>query len=226
MPWSANRYQSCSYNTAMDQRYVQFGCGMCAPETWQNFDAGPAFWLQSRLPFLTPLLVKKGFPPYPKNIRYGDVIKGLPLPHQSVDAVYCSHVLEHLTLEEFRLAIRNVFSYLRPGGTFRLVLPDLEQLIKVYMTDGTPGAASRFMRESYLGEQALSRGLGALPTALFGRSRHLWMWDYKGIAEQLAAAGYTDIRRAQLGDSSDPRFSEVESEGRWTNCLGVDCKRP
>ena len=27
----------------MDHRYVQFGCGMCAPETWQNFDAGPAF---------------------------------------------------------------------------------------------------------------------------------------------------------------------------------------
>jgi hypothetical protein len=52
------------------------------------------------------------------------------------------------------------------------------------------------------------------------------MWDYKGIAEQLAAAGYTDIRRAELGDSSDPRFNEVESEGRWTNCLGVDCKRP
>jgi predicted SAM-dependent methyltransferase len=131
-----------------------------------------------------------------------------------------------LTLEEFRIAVRNVFCYLRPGGTFRLVLPDLEQLIKVYMTDGTPGAASRFMRDSYLGEQALSRGVRALPTALFGRSRHLWMWDYKGIAEQLAAAGYTDIRRAELGDSSDPRFNEVESEGRWTNCLGVDCKRP
>ena len=118
------------YNTAMDHKYVQFGCGMCAPETWQNFDAGPAFWLQSRLPFLTPLLVKRGFPPYPKNILYGDVIKGLPVPPQSAEAVYCSHVLEHMTLDEFRLALRNVFSYLRPGGTFRLVLPDLEQLIR------------------------------------------------------------------------------------------------
>ena len=70
----------------MDHRYVQFGCGMCAPETWQNFDAGPAFWLQSRLPFLTPLLVKKGFPPYPKNIEYGDVIKGLPIGDSSENA--------------------------------------------------------------------------------------------------------------------------------------------
>lgn len=210
----------------MDRQYVQFGCGTCAPETWQNFDAGPAFWLQSRLSFLTPLLVKRGFPDYPKNIKYGDVIKGLPVAPQSAEAVYCSHVLEHMTLEEFRVAIRNVFSYLRPGGTFRLVLPDLEQLITSYVNDPSPEAASRFMRESYLGEANLSRGLKAMPAALFGRSRHLWMWDYKGIAEQLAEAGFTDIRRAQLGDSPDPRFAEVESEGRWTDCLGVDCKRP
>jgi hypothetical protein len=99
------------YNTTMDPRYVQFGCGMCAPETWQNFDAGPAFWIQSRLPVLTPLLVKRGFPPYPKNILYGDVIKGLPIAPQSAEAVYCSHVLEHMTLDEFRLAIRRNFSH-------------------------------------------------------------------------------------------------------------------
>jgi hypothetical protein len=210
----------------MDHRYVQFGCGMCAPETWLNFDAGPAFWLQSRLPFLRPLLIKKGFPPYPKNIQYGDVIKGLPVSPQSAEAVYCSHVLEHMTLDEFRLTLRNVFSYLRPGGTFRMVLPDLEQLINAYNNDPAPGASSRFMQDSFLGEPTLARGLKSLPTALFGRARHLWMWDYKGLAEQLAAAGFTDIRRAQMGDSPDPHFKDVESIERWPDCLGVDCKRP
>jgi hypothetical protein len=210
----------------MDHQYVQFGCGMCAPETWQNFDAGPAFWLQSRLPFLTPLLVKKGFPPYPKNIQYGDVIKGLPVPPQSAEAVYCSHVLEHMTLDEFRITLKNVFTYLRPGGTFRFVLPDLEQLIGLYTGDPTPAACSRFMQESWLGETTTPRGLRSIPTAVFGRARHLWMWDYKGMAAQLAEAGFTDIRRAQMGDSPDPRFKDVESDYRWKDCLGVDCKRP
>jgi predicted SAM-dependent methyltransferase len=210
----------------MNQGYVQFGCGVCAPDDWQNFDAGPAFWLQSRMPFFTPLLKKKGFPEYPKNIKYGDVIKGLPVPPQSAEVVYCSHVLEHMSLDELRVALRNVFSYLRPGGTFRLVVPDLEQLIKTYLADPTAGAASRFMQDSYLGEKNVTRGLNAMPTALFGRARHLWMWDYKGMAEELAAAGFTSIRRAQFGDSSDPHFQNVESEGRWTDCLGIECKRP
>ena len=209
-----------------NDRYMQFGCGMCAPETWKNFDAGPAFWLQNKFPFLTPMLVKKGFPPYPKNILYGDVIKGLPIAPQSLDAVYCSHVLEHMTLAEFRTTLRNVFRYLRPRGTFRMVLPDLEQLANTYLADPNFDAASRLMQQAHLGEKNGSRGLRSLPAALFGRSRHLWMWDYKGIEKELAEAGFVEIRRARFGDSSDPRFREVEDEGRWVDCLGVDCKRP
>ena len=199
---------------------------MCAPDNWQNFDAGPAFWIQSRLPFFTPLLTKRGFPAYPKNIRYGDVIKGLPIPGQSAKVVYCSHVLEHMSLDEFRATLRNVFRYLQPGGTFRLVLPDLEQLAKAYLDNPDPNAASRFMEASYLGEKGTTRGLRALPTSLFGRSKHFWMWDYKNMAAELSAAGFTSIRRAQFGDSTDPRFNEVESLGRWTDCLGVECRRP
>jgi hypothetical protein len=131
-----------------------------------------------------------------------------------------------MTLDEFRVAIRNVFSYLRPGGTFRLVLPDLEQLIGLYTGDPTPAACSRFMQESWLGETATPRGLRSIPTAVFGRARHLWMWDYKGMEQELTDAGFTGIRRAQMGDSPDPRFKDVESDYRWKDCLGVDCKRP
>ena len=60
--------------------YIQFGCGLSAPATWLNFDAGPAFWIESNLPFLKPVLLKRGFPDYPANIRYGNVITGLPRP--------------------------------------------------------------------------------------------------------------------------------------------------
>jgi hypothetical protein len=52
------------------------------------------------------------------------------------------------------------------------------------------------------------------------------MWDYKGMEAELAAAGFTSIRRAQMGDSPDPHFKDVESDYRWKDCLGVDCKRP
>jgi hypothetical protein len=207
-------------------RYVQFGCGLCAPPSWRNFDAGPAFWLQYHLPILKPTLLKRGFPLYPVSIEYGNVIKGLPVTAGSAEAVYCSHVLEHLALDEFRATLRNVFTYLRPGGTFRFVLPDLQGLVRGYINSSDAEAASRFMRESYLGVDSQGKGLSRLLRMVFGRSAHLWMWDEKSMTRELDHAGFTAIRRAQLGDNPDPQFAAVEDAGRWEKCLGMECRRP
>lgn len=212
--------------TAADGEYLQFGCGMCAPQTWRNFDAGPAFWLGKKFSFLRRPLVKLGFPNYPQTIEYGDVIKGLGVRPGSAKGIYCSHVLEHLALDEFRISIRNVHQYLTHGGIFRLVVPDLEHLIRCYLQDGGPGAAPRFMRDSLLGQEGSSRGMRFVARKLFGRSQHLWMWDYKAISMELENAGFTGIRRAEFGDSADRRFRDVEDLGRWENCLGVECIRP
>ena len=206
--------------------YVQFGCGICAPTTWLNFDAGPAFWIEKNLPFLKPVLLRRGFPDYPANIRYGNVITGLPVPPGSACAVYCSHVLEHLALNEFRQTLRNVYSYLAPGGTFRAVQPDLEWLANSYLSSTDSEAASRFMRDSDLGVPEQKLGMGGVLKLLFGRSAHLWMWDFKNMARELEAAGFTDIRRAQCRDNPEPRFHDVEQFDRWENCLGIECRKP
>jgi hypothetical protein len=206
--------------------YVQFGCGISAPATWLNFDAGPAFWIEKNLPFLKPALLKRGFPDYPANIRYGNVITGLPVPRESARAVYCSHVLEHLALNEFRQTLRNVHSYLVPGGTFRAVQPDLEWLANSYLSSTDSEAASRFMRDSDLGIPEQKTGMAGVLKLVFGRSAHLWMWDFKNMARELEAAGFTDIRRAQCRDNPEPRFHDVEDFSRWENCLGIECRKP
>ena len=210
----------------MQSQNVQFGCGTCAPASWLNFDAGPAFLLEKRLPFLKAALVRRGFPDYPRNIFYGDVIKGLPIGSGSAERVYASHVLEHLALEDCRKTLRNVLSYLRPGGVFRFVVPDLACYMRTYFQSGSFAAASVVMAETELGEREGARGFRSLPRAVFGRSQHLWMWDFKNFAHELELAGYTAIRRAQFGDSGDPTFAAVENEGRWRDCLGIECRRP
>jgi hypothetical protein len=210
----------------MSGSYIQFGCGACAPEGWRNFDAGLAFWLQKYIPPSKSFLVPRGYPDYPVgNIEYANVIEGLPVKPGSAAAVYCSHVLEHLALSEFRRTLSNVHSYLAVGGTFRLVVPDLAYLVGQYIADPAPDAASRLMRDAVLGEAENPQGMRSLPRLLFGRSRHLWMWDYKNVADELSKAGFSAIRRAYYNDSEDPRFKEVENPGRWENCLGVECRK-
>jgi SAM-dependent methyltransferase len=207
----------------MENGYVQFGCGISALEGWRNFDAGPAFWLQKHLPFTKSILIRKGFPDYPvERIEYGDIITGSAVPVNSVKAVYCSHVLEHLTLSEFRRAVRSVFTCLEPGGRFRIVVPDLDFYVSRYVSDPSPERAFRFLNESGLGHP---RGRGLL-AKVFGRSVHLWMWNYEAMAKELEDAGFVEIRRAFFNDSEEPRFKELEEPGRWEDCLGVECRRP
>jgi ubiquinone/menaquinone biosynthesis C-methylase UbiE len=55
---------------------------------------------------------------FPKEVKYGDIVKGLPVADNSFRCVYASHVLEHLALHDFRKALRNTFNILEPGGVF------------------------------------------------------------------------------------------------------------
>lgn len=204
-------------------KYVQYGCGWTAPESWRNFDASPTLRFE-RLPFVGKMYTKN-HARFPENVEYGDIVKGLPIPTESCAAVYCSHVLEHLSLEDFRKALQNTYRILKSGGVFRLVLPDLEYSIKKYIECTSGDAALTFMKETSLGQERRNRSIKGVIFSLFGNSQHLWMWDYKSIEIELEGAGFKNIRRVQFGDALDGMFKLVEDKGRWDNCLGVECKK-
>ncbi len=207
------------------KHYVQYGCGLCAPPNWVNFDVSPTLRLQ-RLPIIGVAFAGCGTVRFPKNSRYGDIVRGLPLPPGSCLAAYCSHTLEHLSLDDLRAALRNTLRLLAPGGTVRLVLPDLEGVARAYLDSPAADAANTFMAASYLGLKSRPRGLGAVVRALWGHSSHLWMWDYKSLRAELESAGFVAIRRAHLGDNPDPHFRQVENLGRWEGFLGMECHAP
>lgn len=204
--------------------YVQYGAGLCAPEGWIHFDISPTLRVQ-RLPVIGRMFGSIG-PRFPARVQYGDIVSGLPVGRACCDAMYCSHVLEHLSLQDFRRALQNTFCSLKPGGRFRFVVPDLEQLAADYLADQSPDAAMTFMKDSYLGKATRPRGVMGLLRQWCGNSAHLWMWDYKSLARELCDVGFHGVRRAERGDSGDAMFDAVEDPNRWHKCLGMECWRP
>ncbi|MEQ8879856.1 MAG: methyltransferase domain-containing protein [Cyclobacteriaceae bacterium] len=204
---------------------IQYGCGLFAPENWLNYDSSVTLKLQ-KLPFVGALVPSGPFGRFPKNVLVGDIIKGLPLKENTVDLVYCSHVLEHLPLADFRKALKNTFKVLKPGGTFRLVLPDLEAKAKAYLDNQDPDSSLIFMDETYLGKEQRPKNLKGFLHEFYRNDRHFWMWDYKSMKKELEDAGFVDVRRAEFNDSAIPDFKEVEELRRWENELGVECRRP
>jgi SAM-dependent methyltransferase len=204
---------------------VQYGCGLCAPESWVNFDSSPTIFLQ-RIPLLGNVFVRRGFPSFPRNIKRGNIAQGLPLDNSSVDGVYCSHVLEHLSLADLRLALAETHRILKPGGGFRFVLPDLEYHIRQYVESDQPTRAQEFLQTTILGVKERPRTISGMLREWFGGSKHLWMWDYASMRSELESCGFTGMRRASFGDSAYSAFAEVEEASRWHNCLGIECSKP
>ena len=213
----------------MTKLYVNYGCGVYAPNNWVNFDSSPNLTLE-RLPLVGKLyagskgtgngnLVKLR---YPAHIKCGDIVKGLPISQNSCAGIYASHVLEHLSLSDFRSALSNTFIYLAPNGIFRMVVPDLEILVRKYMLDENPDASIKFLQSSGLGQQTRARGIKSLLNGLLSNSNHLWMWDYKSLEYELIQVGFSSVRRAYFNDSSDPRFLEVEQKDRFIDSVAVE----
>jgi hypothetical protein len=201
--------------------YVQYGCGLSAPQGWLNFDASPTLRVQ-RLPLVGFLGASSGTV-FPANVHYGDIVKGLPVEAGSCRAVYCSHVLEHLSLTDLRMALVNTRRVLAEEGLFRLVVPDLRVAAQRYVADPSDAAASRFMTETFLGVAERPKGVRGLLRSWLGNSHHLWMWDHPSLSRELATAGFKDIRPARLGDSAEPMFSAVEEASRWVDAVGIEC---
>lgn len=164
-----------------------------------------------------------------ENVLVHDLRKGLPFEADSVDAVYHSHVLEHIDrdlVEGFLLEIKRV---LRPGGIQRIVVPDFEKLCRDYLEhlracEGDPTEAQR--HEAYIGaaiEQCVRKAAfstrelgpfrGRIETLLLGDARgrgetHQWMYDRVSLATLLVRLGYKDPQVHRYNTSSIPEWTD------------------
>lgn len=63
-----------------------------------------------------------------------DITEKLQYINNSVDAIFCIHVLEHLSYEHGRSFLYEAHRVLQPGGILRILVPDAESLIEKYRT--------------------------------------------------------------------------------------------
>jgi SAM-dependent methyltransferase len=223
---SASTPQAPHTERAAGGVYVQFGCGLCAPDGWLNFDASYTLAFE-RLPVIGKLYTRNNHR-FPPQVRYGDVVKGLPLPEGCADGVYASHILEHLAYDDCVQALRNTYRLLKPGGIFRLLVPDLAVCARKYLAAlqaSSPDANGSFMESTSLGRRQRPRGLRGLVYLWLNGSTHLWMWDEPAMMRALEAQGFRDIRRCSFHDCEDKMFQTVEDPRRFEEAVAIEARR-
>jgi SAM-dependent methyltransferase len=119
------------FRKAAPKKLINIGCGRTYHPDWENYDLAPVH----------------------PEIKKINLERSLPLPGKSYEAVYCSHVLEHLSRSRVPQVLKEFARILQPGGICRIVVPDLAEIARAYL-------------QSY--EEAQKKLPG-------GRLRHEWM---------------------------------------------------
>ena len=211
----------------MSNLYVQYGCGLSSPTEWQNFDASPTLRLQ-KIPFMG--IISRRKMNFPSHIKYGNILKKLPgIKLNSCDGIYCSHVLEHLTLTDCRKALLNTFNYMKSGGTFRFVVPDLEYSLLEYMKNlkvNPEEASIEFLKVTMLGIEKSPDSIYQFLISVFGNSHHLWMWDQYSLRNELNKIGFINIRKCSFNDSNNKMFQLVEEPSRFVGAVSFEAVKP
>jgi SAM-dependent methyltransferase len=159
-----------------------------------------------------------------------DLSKGIPFAPDSVDAVYHSHVLEHLDRAVARGFLEETLRVLRPGGICRIVVPDFEFLCREYVRHidlslQEPQQAARHedyvegvLEQSVRREAAASSGRkGVAPLVekiVLGDARrrgetHQWMYDRISLPHILRQVGYAAVAVESWGSSRIPGWHQV-----------------
>lgn len=92
-------------------KLLNLGCGTRHHSDWINVD------LDSTGPGVIPC----------------DVRHGLPFTDNHFDVVYHSHLLEHFSKTAGAALLRECFRVLKLGGIIRIVVPDFEKLVGLYL---------------------------------------------------------------------------------------------
>lgn len=186
-------------------RKLQLGAFDRVQPGWINTDVTPHLMV-ARVPGLPWLLHRLGlvgeerYAAYRsgafRTLRYLDLTRRFPFPDASLDAIYSSHVFEHLHSDVLEHCLRECRRVLRPGGILRIAVPDLDNMVAHY----DPADPDAFLFGIYQG-----RGSNDM-----GHARHWWHYNANSLAALLRELGFSDIRRCEFRQGRLPDVEAIE----------------
>jgi predicted SAM-dependent methyltransferase len=199
---------------------VNVGSGGDALPGWINVDKSPGLLL-ARLPTLRRLLAAGGVLSdrqrlgFSTSVVYGNAAKHLAFADRSVDFVYSSHMIEHLSRVQGLTFLQEARRILKPGGTVRLATPDLAKLIAEYREGSARGgrdtAADGFMANAHFLHDTSEGAIRRFVSRNLSGHWHQWLYDDDSLCALLAEAGFRNPRVCEFAIGAVPGLDLVEN---------------
>lgn len=156
-----------------------------------------------------------------------DLVKGIPAADNSLEVVYHSHLLEHLSNVEGIEFIGACYRVLQPGGIMRILVPDLELWSKKYISNDQ-FFFDEYRRVGLADDKALYPTNGAIFMGMLHNHGHKMGYDFETLKHILEQTGFHRIRRTMVQDSDLDDIVEVEPYFplKALESLCVECYKP
>ncbi len=124
------------------------------------------------------------------NLKYG-----IPLRDSSVDFIYASHMLHHLYRDDALKLLREAIRVLKPGGTMRIAVPDLELIVRLYLEGRREQALGYFFY---------------LRSPRSNLSRRYYQYDFTLLKVLMEEAGARNVRRCKFREGRVPDLEQLD----------------
>jgi ubiquinone/menaquinone biosynthesis C-methylase UbiE len=151
------------------------------------------------------------------DINYNVIKKGIPFSNDTINCIYSSHFLEHMTWHDGILFLKECYRVLKIGGKIRLVVPDGDFFLKKFLEKDL-----KFFKDPQkcynnwqgtLTDTFLWNFLGAFTIPKeqhFGR--HAMFYNFENLEYRLKLMKFSGIFKKEYNKSS---FEEFLPEGKF-----------
>lgn len=204
----------------MKNMKLNLGCGNQTPQEWINVDYSLGAQL-FKIPLSTWInkKIKLFNITWNDNIIIHDLRKKFPWSDNSVDIVYSSHTLEHLSKDEGNYFLQECYRVLKNRGTIRIIVPDLKVIIKQYTEEKL--AAEDLIDRLEVGYSKPHDRPWKQVLAPLINFPHKCMYDTESLIKIMSEIGF-ECRAEKALESNIPDIKNIELLDRTQDAVIVE----
>ena len=160
---------------------------------------------------------------------YLNVKRKFPFQKGTWDIVYSEHMLEHIYVDDVSRVLKEIYRVLKPGGLFRVTVPDLEIHAKNYVEKNKEffdpiieKYKSRWDKQKNKYWLVRSPGGAFMTRAVQRFYRHRWMYDFETLSSCLKEVGFSECHKMSFGNSCKDEAGKMDKKERAFETLYID----